>query len=137
MMRMGQRARGALSRFRREDAGAGTVEFALTGSALITLVVGILWLGWVLQIRNDLAQAADRGVRYVVMNPNATDQAVQAEVTALLVGYSTPNLTVRADSQTVGTTSFRRVRVSYVIPVTIPGVSSPITLNVSRRTPTL
>jgi hypothetical protein len=107
------------------------------GSALITLVIGILWLGWVLQIRNDLAQAADRGVRYVVMQPTASNQAVQAEVTARLVGYSTSNLSVLVDNQAVGTNSFRRIRVSYVIPVTVPGVSSPITLNVSRLTPTL
>ena len=136
MMTNGACARAALRGFRRDEGGAGAVEFALVGSALILLVLGILWFGWVLQIRNDLAQAADRGVRYVVMNPTATDQAIQTEVAALLTGYSTSNLTVQADSQVVGATSFRRIRVSYIMPVSIPGVTSPVTLKVSRRTPT-
>lgn len=120
--------------WRRED-GASAVEFAIVSSILFFLLLAILQIGWALQVRNHLAQAADRGVRYIVLNPTASDSTIQTYVRNLVPDYPAQNLTVTSATEVAGTISYKVIRVSYSF--TLRGLPVQlVTLNVSRRTPT-
>lgn len=122
------------SDWRRED-GATAVEFAIVSSILFFLLLAILQIGWTLQVRNNLAQAADRGVRYVVLNPTASNSTIQTYVRGLIPNYPSSNLTISAATEVAGTISYKVIRVRYSL--TLRGLPVRlVTLNVSRKTPT-
>lgn len=75
----------------RDENGASALEFAIVGAVLFFCFLAILQVGWALHVRHALGEAADRGIRYVVLHPNATDTAVQSYVTGLLPQYGAPN----------------------------------------------
>ncbi|MDQ3558402.1 MAG: pilus assembly protein, partial [Pseudomonadota bacterium] len=117
---------------------AGAVEFAIVGSLLIVLLLGVIQLGWALQMRNELGKAADHAVRYVLLDPDADDEEFEQQATdyAALHGYDEDRLSVEAGETTVGDTDFRTLSVEYDMPLSIPGFPvSLVTLGVSRRTP--
>ena len=122
----------------RDEDGASAVEFAIVASVLITFCMGILHLGWALQIRNELAKAADEAVRFVALYPESDDTEFENEAKDALAGYAEDRLQVDAGAMTVGTTDFRTLTVEYDMAVWIPGFSqNALTLSVSRRTPAL
>ena len=121
---------------RRDEAGASAVEFAIVGSILIAILLAVLQLGWALQIRSEMARAADQAVRQVMLDPDTDDEEFEAEVAKALSGYEAERLVVEAGRTTIGTSNFRTVTVDYDLPLTIPGFpASLVTLSVSRRTP--
>lgn len=122
--------------YARDEDGASAV--AIVGSILITMLLAILQLGWALQIRSDMARAADQAVRYVMLKPEADDTEFEAEVSKALANYDEDRLVVAAGETTVGTSNFRTAKVDYDLPVAIPGFpKSLVTLSISRRTPLL
>jgi Flp pilus assembly protein TadG len=121
-----------------DEVGAGAVEFALVGSALIAVLIGILMIGWGLQMRNELSHAADRVVRYVVMKPKASSAAVEAELRKALPRYDPARLEVATSTSKVGTVDYRIVTLRYPFGLNVPGMSAQtLTLTVSRRAPLL
>ena len=121
-----------------DERGSSAVEFSIVGSLAVALVLAILQLGWALQIRNDISQAADQAARYVMLTPEASDSALEAKVYSTLAGYDANRLDVDVGEMTVGTAEFRTLTVEYDLAVTIPGFPvSAITLSQSRRIPVL
>jgi Flp pilus assembly protein TadG len=136
------RAPGFGGRWHREiladEDGATAVEFAIVAAVFIGLCMAILQFGWALQIRNEMAQAADRAVRHVMLNPDSTDEEFEAQAQAALPGYNPERLQVTAGSSTVNSTEFRTLMLNYELPVSIPLLPrDAVTLTVSRRTPDL
>ncbi len=126
--------------FWRDEDGAGAVEFAIVGSVLIALMLGIIQLGWALQLRNELGKAADHAVRHVLLEPTAGDAEFEQTVRdyANDHGYDADRLSVNAGETTVGNTDFRTLSIAYDMTLSIPGLPiSLVTLSVSRRTPDL
>ena len=127
----------ARSSIRSDERGASAVEFAIVGSILITILLAVLQFGWALQIRSELARAADQAVRHVMLNPETDDAAFEAEVAKALASYDKRRLAIEAGQITVGTSDFRTVSIDYDLPIGIPGFPALVSLSVSRRTPLL
>ncbi len=121
----------------RHEGGASAVEFAIVGSILVTVLLAVLQLGWALQIRSEMARAADQAVRQVMLDPEMDDEEFEAEVAKALADYDDARLVVEAGETTVGSSNFRVVTVDYDLPLGIPGFPDLVTLTVSRRTPLL
>jgi len=122
----------------RDQDGASAVEFSITGSLAIALVLGVIQLGWALQIRNDISQAADQAARFVMLTPEASDSALEAKVYSALTEYDAERIDVEIGEMTVGSAEFRTLSVEYGLAVTIPGFPlNAITLSQSRRIPVL
>jgi Flp pilus assembly protein TadG len=132
------RATAATRRLWRDEAGASAVEFALVVSILIALCMGTLQLGWALQVRNELAKAADAAIRYAALHPESSDEEFEDEARSALAEYGDERLTVEAGAMTVNETGFRTLTVGYAMGVFIPGFPrNVLSLSVSRRTPDL
>jgi len=70
MLRIAMRAR--------DQRGAAVIEFALIGSLLMTLVLGIVSYGFMLSFRQGISQGAAEGARAAVVAAVATDQRPDA-----------------------------------------------------------
>jgi Flp pilus assembly protein TadG len=125
-----------LSTLRRDERGASAVEFAIVCSIFIALCIAIVQFGLALQVRNDLAQAADRGARLIVLDPDATDEALETKVKAFLPSYDSASLVVDVGEEAVGSTDYRIVTITYQMQIAIPGFPlNVMTLNASRQVP--
>jgi Flp pilus assembly protein TadG len=124
-----------MRRFWADEAGSSAVEFSIIASILFFLLLAVLQLGWALQIRNKLATAADRGVRYAMINPTATNSSISTYVTQAVPDYNSSSLSVATTTEIVGAISYRVIRTSYTMGLLGLPVAT-VTLNVSRRTPT-
>lgn len=128
--------RGRITSFRRDERGASALEFAIVGSIFIALCIGVIQFGLVLQVRNELAQAADRGIRFMMLDPDASDSTIQSEVEALLANYGAENLDVQIGAETIDATDYRTVTIDYEMQIGVPGLPiSLVTLNASRKVP--
>jgi len=121
-------------RLLQDQSGASALEFSIVGSLLFFCLLGILEVGWALYVRHALADAADRGIRYVLVNRNAADSAVQSYVLGLLPNYDRARLSVTSTTEVNGTISYRAVRVRYSFSFSGLPVSS-VALSAERRTP--
>ena len=123
-----------LSALRRDENGASAVEFALVGSAFIALCIGLLEFGSALQVRNELAHAADRGARLLIIDPEATDEAIEAQVEALLARYDSDMLAVDVTSDALA--EYRTISIAYDVQITVPFFPvSVLTLSALRQVP--
>ena len=120
--------------FRRED-GTAAIEFALIGMLLIGVSVGTIEIGRALFLYNELAHAADRAARLLLINPDIllSDLRDQVRDDELLTGLSALDLDVEEiDSGS----SFRTVELSYEFTPMISGLTiGPLTLSADRRVP--
>jgi Flp pilus assembly protein TadG len=128
----------ALRRCWPDEDGAAAIEFAIVGSILIALCLAILQFGWALQVRNEIAVAADQAVRYLMLTPDASDADFKAQVENRLDDYNPDKLTVTPGEVAVGTATFRTITVRYEFSLSVPGLPADLVeLEVSRRTPRL
>ena len=128
----------AAKRLWHSDNGASAVEFSIVGSIFVVLVLAVVQLGWVLQVRNDMSQAADQAARSVMLEPDTDDSAFEAKVYDALADYDPDRLDVEVGEMTVGTADFRTLHVQYDFPISVPGLPlSVFTLSQSRRIPVL
>jgi Flp pilus assembly protein TadG len=122
--------------FRRDQSGAAAVEFAFVSIFFIALCVAVIEFGLALQTRNELTQAADRGIRFVVLNPEASHETVQTQVEGLLSSYDSDSLLVEVGTQTINSTEYRTISIDYDIQVWVPGMSmSLFTLRAFQQVP--
>jgi Flp pilus assembly protein TadG len=123
---------------RHNEDGAAAVEFAIVSSVLIVLCLGIMQFGMALQVRNEMARAADKAVRVVMLNPDLSDADFKAEVYKALPHYSKERLSLETGQTTIDATEFRTLEVGYALGVFVPGLpADAITLTVNRQTPVL
>ncbi|WMT92871.1 pilus assembly protein [Pelagibacterium sp. H642] len=121
-----------LVRFARGQRGAAAVEFAMICLPLIVLLVGTIEFGRVLHLRNNLAYAADVGVRAMIIGK--PDEEVAALVNAAFSGAG--ELTPQFGNTAVGTAHFRTLTVTYSVSLLIPGLSPDgFTLEIERGLP--
>ena len=120
-------------RFCNDQDGASGVEFAICGSFLIFLSLGVIEFGRAFMIRNEVAYAADKATRTVLMNPSASTSAItQSARDAFQENDSL--LTVTVADETVGGLSSRVITLSYPVQLLIPAFSSnSFAVTVRRR----
>lgn len=121
----------------RED-GAAAVEFALIGMLLIVVTIGTIEIGRALFLFNELAHAADRAARVILITPDIpnADLAEQVRDEDLLTGLSPGLLSVIPGEVEDGGISFRTVRLSYPFTPMVSGLTiGSFTISTDRRVP--
>ena len=122
-------------RLRRDQRGTSAVEFALVGSALVVLSLGIMEFGRALFLRNDLSYAADVAVRLVMLNPTSSQTTISTGTKARFDGQqSLLNVSVSAAAMTGGGMKARTITLTYPLTLIVPFLShNSLTLTVIRR----
>ncbi|MGS4947448.1 TadE/TadG family type IV pilus assembly protein [Meridianimarinicoccus sp. RP-17] len=122
-----------LADFMRRTEGATAIEFAIVAMPLILLLVGTLELGRVLFIQNELALAADRGVRTLLVTADTPMATIETQIRDTF--SLTPPAGLAVTLATDGT-GFRTLRIDYPVELLIPTLVTPqITLTTERRVP--
>lgn len=118
------------------DRGAAAVEFALVSLVLIVFSLGVFEIGRALNQRNQIAQAADFGVRKLLLNPKLSEADLATEVRATFHAGDAKLLNVALGAETVDGAQFRTVTVIYPFAPIVTGLGiGEISLKVSRRAP--
>ncbi len=103
-----------LQRLVRCDKGAAAVEFAFIGLALILGTVGTIEVGRALFLSNELAHAADRAARAVMLDFDIAESVLRDTVRDqdLLTGLVPADLQV-ASALPASNATFRNVELTY------------------------
>ncbi len=103
-----------LQRLVRCDKGTAAVEFAFIGLALILGTIGTIEVGRALFLSNELAHAADRAARAVMLNFDIAENVLRDTVRDedLLTGLVPADLQV-ASALPASNATFRNVELTY------------------------
>lgn len=125
-----------LRRFAAARGGTTAVEFALVALPLIMLLAGTMMVGVALYMRSDLAYAADRAVRVLLLDPDAGAAEATATVRDAVTGPAADAVEVRLEAADAAAGTLRSLTVSFPMTLSIPGLpASEITLQVTRALP--
>lgn len=142
--------RRVLPAFRRSEAGASAVEFALLLVPLLLLVLGTFEFGRAMWTREALQSLADDGARCMgVQEPDCAPSGTYSQASTLAylrneagrLAVTLPEsaITLAADTTCAGVSGFARVSITYtfrtVVPVLIEPLKSGIALEVSSCFP--
>ncbi len=125
----------AIKRLAGDTNGASAVEFALSATILLTLLIGIAQIGILFMANAGLQHAVGEGARYATIYPLPSDSAIVAKVNARRFGLASSRVT--GPTVTHGTengASFTEITMSYSVPLNFVFFSSaPVTLSETRR----
>ena len=123
-------------RFVGNEDGGPAIEFAIVAPALIAVCLGVMSIGYAFQVRNEMAHAADAGVRKVMMDPEISDADLVVAIKETFSESDPDNLTITLTETTIDGVDYRSIALSYPFTrIIIPGVPDTMTLGLSRRTP--
>lgn len=117
--------------------GTAAVEFAIIGWLLVALCIATIDFGRTYYTKNQISALADRAARKLLLNPDITDAALEAELRDGFSAGDPAELTIQISSDTVGGTSYRVVTIGFQVSLFIPGLDSDlVSLGITRRVPT-
>jgi Flp pilus assembly protein TadG len=124
-----------LSAFRRCQGGTAAVEFAVVGSLLILVSLGIIEFGRGLLVRNELSYLADLGSRQILLDPAIPDGTLRSRMQAAFSGDDAA-LQLSTALETIDGIKYRSVSVTYPLTLLVPGLAEgPLNLSITRRVP--
>lgn len=128
--------------FYRNKDGAAAVDFAIISMVFILCVLGIIEFGRMFYMRGKLAFAADNAARYVLMKTTSTETASNNDIlTEAKAALNDPTLAEKVvlvtGSETKDGVTYRTLKLTYSMPLYIPGFGSGVTLSQYRKTPQL
>jgi Flp pilus assembly protein TadG len=106
-------------RFRRLRAfalgrkGAAAIEFALVAPTLFGVVLGVLEVGLYSWYQHSLEFATEETARVVMTKTAVTESEVSTAIKGRISGLSEEDLTTTVTQETIGTTTFVTMSVSY------------------------
>jgi Flp pilus assembly protein TadG len=121
---------------RRDEDGAGAVEFALVAPALLGFIIGLTQLGMLFFANADLHNAVAAGARVAVVFPRPSDSTVIGKITSMLTKLdqtklSTPTITHGTDGNG---NDYEDIAVTYQVPLNFIFFMTPaITLRENRH----
>jgi hypothetical protein len=122
---------------RRAQGGLAAVEFAVVGSAAITVLIGCIEIGRLFFVWNAIAESTRVGARVAAVSSLAAAQAAAVTYSAHLPGLTTGNVTVNYYTETGAaatgpgdaTTAFVSVGITgYTHTLLIPGLGTTLTV---------
>lgn len=123
-----------LSLLRRNERGAGAIEFALIAPALFALVVGIAQLGIVFGAHAGLKHAVGEAARYATTYPRPSNAQLTAMIEQKRFGFDPDLITTTYTPGTVSGRNFITIKITYPVQMKIPLVGpDTITLVEERR----
>src|SRR3954462_9853921 len=82
--RRGEGAMMTIRNLRRDEDGAGAVEFALVAPALLGFIIGLTQLGMLFFANADLHNAVAAGARLAMIWPRPTDDQIKQRIVSML-----------------------------------------------------
>ena len=125
----------------RRDDGAAAIEFALIGLLLIVVSVGTIVVGRALFLYNELAHAADRAARLILLGRTDAEVESGTKQPDLLVSLAPDILDVDPGQMTITdddgkVIAFRTVRLTYRFTPMVSGLTiGSVTMATVRRVP--
>ena len=115
------------------EAGAAAVEFAIIAMVMILVCVGMIEFGRGLYIYNQIAYAADKGARVILINNTAADTDVEI---AIRDAFGAGNSELIEITPGVVGTEFRTIEIIYSLNLLIPSLGGDsISLRLNRQIP--
>src|SRR5689334_7338105 len=99
--------------FAKRRDGAAAVEFALIAPTLVALLLGVFEFGIFAWNRHSLEFATEETARYVMTQTSVTNSDIVTTLNSKVSGISSADLTTTVTQDTVGTTTFVTMSVSY------------------------
>ncbi|WP_262269897.1 TadE/TadG family type IV pilus assembly protein [Microvirga yunnanensis] len=122
-------------RFHRCQSGVAAIEFALVGSLLILVSLGVIEFGRGLLVRNEISYLADLGSRQILLNPDVSESTLRSQMQAEFSGEKSL-LQLATTLETLDGAKYRSIKVSYPLTLLVPGLTdSPMNLSITRRVP--
>ena len=113
------------------EAGAAAVEFAIIAMVMILVCVGMIEFGRGLYIYNEIAYAADKGARKILIDNTAADADVE---NAIRDAFRAGNSELEITPGVVG--EFRTIEIIYRFNLLIPSLGGDsISLRLNRQIP--
>ncbi len=123
--------------FSRNVAGATAVEFAIMGSVMITLVIGLLDVAFALYVRNSFNHAVGEAARQVYLDSDRSPAAIETDVESRLARFNSP-ITTTVTTDISGALEYRTLNVKMTYHYKSPLLSSyPLVLETETRAPLL
>ncbi len=117
-------------------SGASAVEFAIVGSLFMLLSIGIVEFGRALHLRNQIAFAADVGVRKTLTTPSISTANLDTVIRAAFTHGDATKLQISIVTSGEGAARAREIKITYpLVPVLASIVPGPINLSIARRVP--
>jgi Flp pilus assembly protein TadG len=128
--------------FYRNKEGAAAVDFAIVSMVFILCVLGIIEFGRVFYMKNKLAFAADKAARFVLLKSYSSKTATTSEIlteakAALFDATLADKVVLETGSETADGVTYITLKLSYSMPLYIPGFGGGFSLSQYRKTPQL
>lgn len=109
--------------------GSTALETALVAPVFLTMVLGILMVGWGLYCGAEVRHAVERSSRMLIVNPEATVGDIEDAVHEQLNAANADDVAVTMTTEAVGTSGqIARLTWTYGYAIDAPFIS-PVTLN--------
>ena len=120
----------------RETRGASATEFAFVFPLFLMFVFGVVEFGQGLRLYNELASAASRASRMVMLDDDVSDSTLETQIRTLLSELVPDELQVALSTDTVSGKDYRVVNISYPHQFVTPFLEPiNVTLSAESRTP--
>lgn len=117
----GERSRDRLAAFGVCRRGATVVEYALVAPPLFLMLFGLLEFGIYAWNRHSIEFATEETARSVMTKTEVTNESIVADLKSLMTGIDTAALTATVTQDTIGTTKFVNISLSYTYSFNIVG----------------
>ena len=108
----------------RDESGSPAVEFALTAPVFITMLFGIMHLGWALHCGSSVQFALERAARTKIVNSAVTVSDLRASMAAFLDNVASDAFTLALEDTTISGVKVSRITATYPHQVDIPLIPS-------------
>jgi Flp pilus assembly protein TadG len=120
------------------ERGAAAVEFALVAPVFLMFVLGIMDVSRLFFIKNLMEYGVEQAARYVMVNPDVTQSALETYADSQVSGLFT-GITFTADApgdDVVDDVHYRTITASYSFSYMMPFVTiGALPLSATSRTP--
>ena len=125
-----------LRRIWRDRSGAAAVEFAFVFPVFLGLMVSIFQFGWAQHKLSSIRWAMEAASRDLQLTPTLTEAQMSTKVKAKLASIADQNVTITMTSDTVGTTTIKKLHGVYTTNVGVPYLATvPINWSTTVTTP--
>lgn len=110
------------------ESGAAALETALVMPVFMTLVIGILNVGWAFYCGAEVRHAVERATRMIIIDPDTTETEIQTAVLDDLNAANPDDVTITMAPEDVGDEDGQVARLTwaYGYTVDVPFVKNPI-----------
>lgn len=129
--------KAVLPPFRRNEDGTTAVEFAIVGPLILALMFWFFDLAFSLYARNSFMHAVNEAAREVYLDPDRTDEQLEASLTAKLHRFS-EKVTVESTLDTSGALHFHVINAQMTYHFKTPPFSATgLVLTAESRAPVI